>query len=458
MTAVDRIELPAVGPDPSFPLPSFRRATLANGMRLWAGEHRRSPVLSLILLIPSGAADDPPDQFGLAALTADLLDEGSRDRSAVEIHEALTRIGGRLDTQVSSDATVLSLTTLARHAQAGLALLAGIASKPRFDSTEFDRIRDLRLSRLLQMRQVPSAVADRAFLECLYGSHPYGHLGIGSEASLRALGVGDVADFHRRCYAPARWALIAVGDLPGAQLVDEVEATFGVLANDNELSEVAGTSSVMRAAPPARARLVFVSRAGAVQSEIRLGHVGVPRRSPDYHPLLVLNTVLGGQFVSRINLNLREAKGYTYGARTDFDWRIGRGPFTVCASVQTSATADAIREVVHEIVDIRSRRPVTDAELDVGRAALTRSFPRHFETAAHLAHAGLRLALYDLPDDTFAEFVPRITAIDAADVTRVATDHLRPDDLIAVVVGSHPDVFDSLAGCGFGEPVEPLID
>ena len=453
---VDRTKLPALGPDPAFRFPSFHRVTLANGVRLWTAESRRSPVFSSLLAIPSGSAADPPAQFGLAALTADLLDEGTDDRSAVEIDEALSRIGGHLHTEVASDATVLSLTTLARHAPDGLALLADIASRPRFDPAEFNRVRDLRQTRLLQMRQVPSAVADRVFIEGLYGPHPYGHLSIGTQESLGGLSVDDAAAFHQRRYAPSGWTLIAVGDLPDAELVAAADAAFGRLAGQPDPAED-GAPTAESAIPAAGGRLFFVARTGAVQSEIRLGHVGVPRRSPDYHALLVLNMVLGGQFVSRINLNLREAKGYTYGARTGFDWRLGRGPFSLHVSVQTSATADAIREAIGEITDIRNRRPVTDAELAVARAALTRGFPRGFETAAHLARAAMQLAFYELPEDEFMRFAPRIAAVDAPEVTRAAEVHLRPDELIAVIVGSRPDVFDSLAGLGFGEPVE-LID
>jgi len=450
---VDRTKLPTLGPDPEFSLPLFQRVTLTNDVRLWTAESHRSPVFSSLLVIPSGSAADPSAQLGLAALTADLLDEGTDDRSAVEISEALSRIGGRLHTEVWSDATVLSLTTLARHATEGLALLASIASRPRFDPAEFDRVRDLRQTRLLQMRQVPSAVADRVFIEALYGQHPYGHLSIGTEESLGSLSVADVADFHQQHYMPSDWTLIAVGDLPNAELVAAADAAFGRLAwhSDFPKDDAPAAESALSAAS---GRLFFVERPGAVQSEIRLGHVGAPRSSPDYHALLVLNMVLGGQFVSRINLNLRETKGYTYGARTGFDWRLGRGPFSLHVSVKTSATADAISEAVKEITDIRDRRPVTDTELALARAALTRGFPRGFETAAHLARAAMQLAFYKLPEDEFMRFVPRIDGIDAIEVTRAAVTHLRPNELIAVIVGSRPDVFDSLTGLGFGKPVE----
>ena len=452
--AVDRSALPAVGPDPEFHFPTLTRATLPNGLRSVTAAHRGAPLVSLGLLIPAGAATDPPDALGLAAFTADLLDEGCGDRSGVELHEALSRIGGHLGTEVSSDATTLSLTVLSRHLRRGMALLSEIASRPRFDPVDVARVRDLRLTRFRQMRQSPSAIADRVFLESLYGAHPYGHLAIGTEATLAGLGVDAVTGFHRARYRPATWTLVAVGDCAEAELGEAAAETFGQLEAAVDPAATDAPTLVDRPVSSVRDRMVFVPRDAAVQSEIRVGHVGVARRSPDYHSLLVLNTVLGGQFVSRINLNLREAKGYTYGARSGFDCRLAPGPFSIAASVQTTATADAIREAVSEITDIRGPRPVTDAELGLARAALTRGFPRNFETAAQVARGALRLSLYGLPDDTFTRFVPRIAAVDIDAVTRVATTHLRPEGLLAVVVGSRPDVLDSLGALGFGVPVE----
>ena len=198
---------------------------------------------------------------------------------------------------------------------------------------------------------------------------------------------------------------------------------------------------------------MFAPRPDAVQSEIRLGHAGVPRRTPDYHSLLVLNMILGGQFVSRINLNLREDKGYTYGARTVFDCRVGRGPFLFRSSVQTGATADAISEVIREIDDIRASRPVTEDELALARAALTRGFPLSFETASQVARAGTSLALHGLPLDEMSRFVERVEAVDVDAVSRAARSHLHPDRLLAVVVGSEADVLPSLQKLGFGQAV-----
>ena len=445
-----RTRLPAVGDDPAFSLPAFERATLGNGVQVLAAGHHRAPVLTLLLLLPVGAAADPPDRPGLAALTADLLDEGSAALSDVDLHRALMRIGGRLSTEVWSDATVVGLTTLSRHAREGLRLLFEIAVRPRFDPADVARVRDLRINRIRQLRRSAAAVADRVFVEALYRAHPYGHPAIGTEAALRALGPAEAADFHRRRYQRVPWTLVAVGDLAPEAVFAEAARAW----DEGPLADGGAPEGPPPEPPPVTERMVFAEREGAVQSEIRLGHAGVPRTSPDFYALSVLNMVLGGQFVSRINLNLREEKGYTYGARTSFDWRVGRGPFCLQVGVQTAATLDALREAVREIAEVRGPRPPSPRELETARAALTRGFPRSFETAYQVARAGVRMALHGLPDDHYTRFVPRITAVGADDVLGAAQRHLRPDELLAVVVGSRPDVLGELAGLGFGDPVE----
>ena len=454
MPGVDRTRLPPPGADPEFGLPAFERADLGGGVAVWAAEHRRAPLLTLHLLLPTGCAADPADKPGLASLTAALFDEGAAGLSAVELDTALKRIGGHLTTAVSSDATVVALTVLSQHMAAGLKLLFEITMRPRLAADDVARERELRINRIRQLRQSPAAVADRVFLEALYGPHPYGHLSIGTEPALRSIEPADVAAFHRSGYAAAPWTLVAAGAAAPAALIAEAERAWAAAAPPVERRPAAAPPPDP---PPPAERMVFVARDGAVQSEIRLGHAGPSRRSPDYHALLVLNMVLGGQFVSRVNQNLREAKGYTYGASTAFDWRVGRGPFRLQTSVRTAATVDAIREALREVAEVGGTRPPSGAELAVAQAALARGFPRTLETSAQIARAGVQIALHGLPADAYAQFPRRIAAVSAADVRRAAGRHLDPGGLVAVVVGSRPDVFDGLATLGFGAPAERSI-
>lgn len=451
---VDRSRLPTPGSEPAFTFPEIRRQTLANGLRAWTIEHREVPLISAMILVPAGAAADPGDRPGLAAITGDLLDEGCGGLDALALHDALGRIGAQLETEVGADATLLGVTALERFAPRALELLADMAIRPRLDESEFSRVRDLRVNRLLQLRDMPPALAERAFARLLYGAHPYGHLPIGTEESLRSLTVEEVRRFHGWAYDASRATVIAVGDASHDQLASIIDSAFGRWQS----RAAPGTPwpDAGAVTPPAApdTRLQLIHRTGAAQSELRIGHVSVSRSHPDYHALVVLNLVLGGQFVSRINMNLREDKGYTYGARTSFDFRRGPGPFVLQASVQSDATAAAVRESLEELGAIRSDRPVTRQELELGRAAVTRGYPRNFETADHVGRAAAQLALYDLPDDYFTTFVPKVLSLTEADITRAAAAHIHPDRLAAVIVGDRDAVGASLEELGMGTVAE----
>jgi zinc protease len=445
----DRSRLPELGPERPFTFPDIRRTMLPNGLKVWTVEHRQVPLVAVLALVPVGASSDPPERPGLAAITGDMLDEGCGERSALDVHEALGRIGAQLDLDVGHDATVLGLTTLERYLDRGLELVRDMLIRPRFEQREFDRVRDLRLNRLLQLKDMPPALADRAFTQMLYRNHPYGHLPIGSEGALRALMIRDITTFHRRAYVPSRTTVIAVGDASHDTLCAAAARAFeGWTADSPE--PIADPQSFPAPATPT-ARIALVHRGGAAQSELRVGHVALPRRSPDYHGALVANMILGGQFVSRINMNLREDKGYTYGARTAFEFRRAPGPFVLHASVQADATAEALREAIGEIRAIRGDRPVTRAELELGRASLTRGYPRNFETADQVARAAAQLALYELPDDYFTTFVPKVLALGEDDVTAIAAKHIDPDRLLTVVVGDRDKLMPSLKALDMGD-------
>jgi zinc protease len=448
MEKVDRTQLPEPRPTRPFPFPAIEKSTLANGMRVWTVHHTQMPLVAFTLLVRRGASSDPYGKDGLAAVTADMLDEGSGERSAIEMHEALARLGAQFDTDIGSDATVASVTVLSRFSQRALALLSDIVVRPAIREHDFARVRQLRLHRLTQLRDMPGTVADRAFLKLLYGAHPYGHSPIGSEAALASMDVEDVRAFHVRAIRPTVATLIAVGDCEHTaivQLATEAFADWGGVGEEEEASTIAPL--------PHAPGLNVVPRPRAPQSELRIGQVTVSRDTPDYHALVVANTILGGQFVSRINLNLREDKGLTYGARTAFEFRRLPGPFVLQVSVQTTGTARAIDEAIGEIAGIRGPRPVTADELALGIAALTRGYARSFETGEQIGRAAMQLALYDLPDDYYEQFVPRIERVTSDDVSRVMAHHLDPARLTTLVVGDLDLIGEDLGRLGLGDPV-----
>ena len=444
---IDRSRLPEPGPSGPVSFPAIEKSALPSGLNVWTVRHAAVPVVTFSLLIRSGASSDPVGKHGLAAMTADMLDEGSGDRSAIEMHEAIARLGTQLETDIGSDGIVAGFTVLARFAQRALALLAEVVVRPAMRDGDVARVRQLRLHRLTQLRDVPSAIADRAFLGLIYGEHPYGHSPIGTELSLASMTVDDVRSFHERAIRPSAATLIAVGDCDHAtihQLALEVFGGWRGAAGDGEPGDPG---------LPHAPRLSIVPRAHAPQSELRIGHVAVARNTPDYHALVTANMVLGGQFSSRINLNLREDKGFTYGARTAFEFRRRPGPFVLQVGVQTSATAQSIEESIGEISAMVSTRPITEEELRLASASLTRGYARNFETADQIARAATQLALYDLPDTYFAEFVPRIERLTTGDVTAAMARHLHPSRLTTVVVGDYDAVGADLGSLGLGDPL-----
>jgi len=451
--AIDRSKLPAPGPDTILRFPEVRRTTLANGLGVTTVEHRGVPVVSFLLLLSCGSAADPSERPGLAALTADMLDEGSGDRSALDMEDAISGIGAQFETEVGSDATVLSLLTLPRFTDTALGLLADIVTRPRLGRDDFDRVRELRLNRLRQVRDLAPAVADLTLARLLYGGHPYGRLPIGTVGGLETSSADEVPWFHAQVWRPAQTTIVAAGDLPHRELAAAVERAFGGWEpRDGDRSVRLAVRDPIAAPAPAlpSARLALVDRPNAAQSEVRIGQVGVPRLTPDYYALMVLNAVLGGQFVSRLNMNLREDKGFTYGVRSGFEFRRAAGPFMVQAAVQTGVTADAVREVLTEIREIASTRPATAAELDLAKSALTRGYARSFETAGQIARGLAQLALYGLPEDTLEQFVPSVLAVDIDAVT-AAAQRFDLSRMTVAIVGDREKVQPALEALDIGE-------
>jgi zinc protease len=453
VSRIDRSKLPTPGPTAPFRFPAIHRHVLSNGLDVRAISHRNVPVVSAILLVPGGTAADPAERPGLAAFTADLLDEGSAGRSAIEVSDLLARYGADFDVDVGPDAIVLALTTLTRFAGPALRLLAEMATSPNLAQPDIDRVRKLRLERLLQLRDHAPAVADRAFSKLLYRDHPYGHLGLGSEAALEATSGEDIRGFHAGAFVPGGATVVVVGDADVDLLVATIAEAFGAWEAPPDVPAINRHAGLTPAPLVPERRLAVVPRAGAAQTELRIGHVCASRDTPDYHALVLLNMILGGQFVSRVNMNLRQDKGYTYGVRTGFDLRRGLGPFVLQTSVGTDVTMPAIREALSEIDQIRHSRPATAEELAQAHGSITQGYPRGFETAQQIARGVASLALHGLPDTYFEEFVGRIEAVTLDDVARVAAQYLDPARMVTLAVGDHDRIAPTLAALHLGEPL-----
>jgi zinc protease len=422
---------PKPKPDPKFTLPQIQHRKLSNGLEVMIVEQRELPVVQLGLVIKTGSAADPQGKPGLASLTAAMIDEGTKTRNALDISNQLAQIGSRLTSASDFDSSDVDLLTLTKHLDRALDIFADVLTSPTFPDSELELQRKQRLTALLQRKDNADAIAGVVYPAVLYGKdHPYGHSIVGDEKSVGAISVNDVKEFYQTYYRPNNATLIVVGDVTPETIMPKLEKALAGW-------KPAPVPGVEIGAAPARqsAAIYLVDRPGAAQSVINIGQVGVPRSSPDFFPLLVLNTLLGGQFTSRVNMNLREDKGYTYGARTVFDFRRAPGPFVASAGVQTAVTKESVFEFMKELRGVRGPIPVTEQELEFAKQAIIRGYPRTFETPEQIAGRLSTVALYGLPDSYFNTYIQNIRSVKLADVNRVANRYLDPSRMAILIVG-----------------------
>lgn len=425
---------PELGPVKPLTVPPVVERTLANGLRLLIVEHHELPLVDAVLVVRSGAETDPADRLGLATLTASMLDEGVPGRDALGIADQVAYLGIGLRTGSGWDLSTVSLHTPTARLDSALALFADVALHPTFPAADLERLRQDRLTSLIQLRDRGPAIADRVFPGIVYGSdHPYGRPLTGTEGSTRAITREDVQRFYDSFYRPNNATLIVVGDVQPDDVVRRAERLFGGW----QRREV--PSSTMPAPPAAAAtRIYIVDKPGAAQSSVRIGAVGVARATEDYFPLMVMNTILGGAFTSRLNQNLRETHGYTYGARSSFAMRRAAGPFTAAAEVTAAMTDSSLIEFFRELRAMHDAVPM--AELEKTRSYLQLQLPGAFETTGDIANQLVPVALYDLPLDYYSSYSRRIGAVTQADVERVARRYLDPDRMVVVVVGDRASI------------------
>jgi zinc protease len=430
---VDRSAPPPQGEIHGFHFPRFLRARLPNGLTVVAARLAGLPLVGFELISPAGGQYEPEGGAGTAALTAGLLDEGTARRSALEIAAAVERLGGYLTAGADWDVGYLSTGLLASHRREGLDLLAEVAVTPTFPDHEIERLRRMRLSEIVRRRQDPAALADDRFQREVYRGSVYAEPLQGTEESLSRLDRASLLGFYQRHYGFDGSTLIAVGDCDPEELLREAEAAFGATPPP-PLAGPPPSRPEIRPAPLAGVTVHLVDRPGAAQTELRLGHVGVPRTHPDYVPLMVLNALLGGKFTSRINLNLRERHGYTYGASSRFSARQGPGPFVVAAAVETTAAAAAAREVLHEIRRVRGEL-VEPVEIAETAGYIVGVFPYSLQTVGDITRRLETITTFGLPDDYYDHYQERIEKVTREEIQEVARRHLDPERIAVVAVG-----------------------
>jgi zinc protease len=434
VSAHDAMPVAPPRPGPGIPsdyrFPHFSTRILANGLRLIVATVPAYPVVTTLAVIEAGATRDPRDYEGLAQLTTRALAEGTRDMNALELTSRLEMLGTTLDTGADWDSAIVQITALSSRIDDAVAVLSEVLRYPAFPESELERMRGERQADLAQLRAEPRGLSDVFFSRLLYQPESrFARLAGGDEQSIMRLTRERVQAYHAEFYRPDATALMMVGDIDVEHAVKLASAHFGDWVGT--APPVAEPVDAQRFPEP---RVHLVHKADAPQSEVRVGHVAIPRLHEDYFPVVVMNAILGGLFSSRLNLNLREVHAYTYGAHSAFDWRRAASPFEISTAVETAVTADALREITLEFARIREA-PVSDAELSLATSYLVGVFPIRFETTAEVAGGLANVEIFRLPTNYFDTYRDRVKAVTAQDVLRVARAHLDPNRLQVVVVG-----------------------
>jgi len=446
---IDRTIKPEPGPAPEISLPEAQKFSLNNGLDVVLVKQSELPMAVMEMVVNTGSTADPVEAPGLADFTAAMLDEGTEDRSSLEIAEDIDFLGARLNTGSTWDYSYIKLTTLNKHLDSALSVYADVILNPIFPEDDFERVQQERLNTLLQKKDQPSSIATDAFYKVIYTkSHPYGTPDEGTETSIREFTAEDLRNFKEQYYVPNNATLVVVGDITRETLEPMLLQAFGDWqSNTAEFQEVP-------AIPGAEySNIYLVDKPGAPQSQIRIGHPGLNRDNPDYAAVQVMNEILGGSFSSRINMNLREDKGYTYGARSFFVYRKGVGPFIAYAGVKTSTTDSSVIEFLKEIRGI-VETPVSDDELETAKSSMTLSLARETETLDQILGLQVEQVVYDLPDDHLNEYVNKVRNVTKEEVQRVAEKYLHLENMAIVIVGDIDAIKPGLMTLDYGEVIE----
>ena len=428
--APDRGTPPQPSAAPTLRLPAIQKRQLANGIPVWIVELHEVPVAQVNLIAFSGSSDDPSGKFGLTNLTTAMLEEGAGGRSALQVADDVDFLGADLSTGATFDSSAVRLhVPVARLADA-LPIMADVAGRPTFPQEELDRLRQQRLTALLQARDDPASIAPQAFARVLYGpTHRYGTATGGTADTIKAFTAADLRARYAAIFRPNNSALLVVGDVVPDRVLALLESSFGQWTAPGT-----ATTTSLPAVPERTKREVYVvDKPGAPQTQVRIGAVGVSRSTADYFPIQVMNTILGGSFASRLNMNLREKNGYTYGATSGFDMRISAGPFVAAAGVQTDKTSESLKEFFNELNGILQTVPPD--ELSRAKNYVALRYPSGFETTSDISRRLEEALIYHLPEDYFSKYVQNIQAVTAADVQRVARKFIQPTRFAVVVVG-----------------------
>lgn len=443
-----RKERPPSGPTPEVKLPAYQKAVLENGLTVLLAEEHSLPIVDVRVVTLAGSSHEGPEEAGLAALTYDMLDEGAGEYNALTLADAFAKLGTRLEVQSGREAGIVGLGVLKRNADEALRLLSLVVQKPTFGNDDFGRVKERHLSGLKQRLGQPDAVAADVFSLLAYGKrHPYGTPHPGTPDTVEKLTARRAKRFWSEHVGPATTAVIFAGDLT----LDEAKA----LAEEHFGQWKARVRHPKPPADPEARKGLLISLIdfpGTPQTVVRIGRPVVKKGDPDEHAFEVFNQILGGMFSSRLNMNLREDKAWTYGAFSGVEPRRALGPVVAGANIQSEHTAAALKEFFAEFQKLRAET-VTEEELRAAKDNFIKSLPGKFETVGGMTSAAVPLFVYELPLDDYATLPERIEAVTADDVRRVAERALVDDQMVVVLVGDASKIEAEVKALGLGEVV-----
>ena len=445
MSDRDRSVIPEAGPIRDFKAPLVMADKLDNGLKIKVARAPLVPVVTISLVLEAGEDVLGTDHAGLAVLTGDSLEGGTKKWSGSELASQLENNGTGLSVDTDWDCTTVSLSCLADRLDTVLGVLAEVILNPLFPEDEVNRFVSQELALIEQRKMNPGSIATNRMRKMLYGEMPYGRPLGGTEESLTNVNPEAVLNFWKERYVPGGSGLVVVGDVDMSEIKDLTSKYF----SDWKGLAVPGSHPKSESALNPK-KMFLVDRPGSVQSEIRIGHIGQDRSTKDYFPLIVANTILGGAFTSRLNANLREKNGFTYGIRSSFQYRRSAGPWGVSTAVGTEVTADAVREAVFEVEKFVTEGP-SQEEIESSRDYIAGVFPLRFETTDHIASHVVNTLVYGLPDDYYQSHRERVRMVTQDDVHQAVVRCIRPDEMTIVIVGDAESVKDPLLDLGWGD-------
>jgi len=439
-----RNQVPRAGQARPLQLATPVSAKLANGLTLILSERRGLPIVAANLVLRTGSDANPLDKPGMANFVAAMLDEGTAKRNALQIADDVARMGASLGTSSSMDATTVSARSLTKNFPATLEILSDVVLNPSFPAEEIERQRASRLAGLVQQRDNPNQVAAQVMAASLYGpKHPYGYSEVGTEASVKALSKDDMAAFWKQNFVPNNAALVVAGDISMDELRTMADKSFGAWQAGTPAQPALGAPTTTTA------KVVVVDKPGSPQTQVRVASIGAARSSPDFRPMQVMNLALGGLFSSRINMNLREQHGYTYGASSQFAFRRAPGPFQVASGVRTDVTGPAVTEIFKEVRGM-VERPVSEEELKKAKDSMSNSLPGAFESSANAVSNFSNVFIYDLGLDYYTSYAEQVNAVTAEQTLAAARKYLVPGSMIVVAVGDKAKIEPQLKKLNLG--------